>query len=75
MDSQVPPAGEATASESLPDRGAWSPFNMTSTTWSGTVAEQNGNNMPGVTYGVVFVHATPVSSGPTVDASISVVGG
>jgi hypothetical protein len=34
----------------------------------------NGGNLPGVFYGVVFVHATP-ASGPSLDATISVVGG
>lgn len=48
----------------------------TTTTWSATVGELSGGNIPGVTYGVVSVHATPTSGGgPTLDASITVVGG
>lgn len=47
----------------------------TTTTWSATVGEQSGGNIPGVTYGVVFVHATPTGGGPTLDANVTVVGG
>jgi hypothetical protein len=47
----------------------------TPTTWSGTVSERDGNNLPGVEYGDVFVHATPASGGPTLSAIVSVVGG
>jgi len=46
----------------------------TSTTWSGTVSDVSGGNIPGVFYGVVLVHATP-AGGPTLQASISVNGG
>lgn len=46
----------------------------TSTTWSGTVSERDGNNIPGVEYGAILVHATP-ESGPTLSATIFVVGG